>query len=218
MNFVSAFRASRVLLLLFWGVVALPAIASADPIVITSRRIDFNLGSGGPGLQPQLIGSFFFEVSTPNSGRARLFEVPVTPADVGRTFRVTSATDADFAVAAAALTDGIDAFHGYGLEFADGHWGTRSVTEGELFHDRLSFPDPDPDLLGFTLTGITARLDELIVDADSRSRFAAFSGELTFEGFADATVPEPGTLTLLGTAIALGARRTIRNVRGGRQK
>jgi hypothetical protein len=63
------------------------------------------VGSGGPGLQPDLVGLFFFEVSTESAGPVRLFEVPVTPADVGRTFRVTPATDPDFRAAAAALTN-----------------------------------------------------------------------------------------------------------------
>jgi hypothetical protein len=68
-------------------------------------------------------------------------------------------------------------------------------------------------LQGFALTAMTARLDQVVVDPRPGSRATDFSGVLSFEGFADSAVPEPGTLSLLGTAIACCAGRAIRSRR-----
>jgi hypothetical protein len=210
MQSVAPFRQLRILLLLLCAV-AMPRPASADPIAIAAAPMNFGLVSGGPGVQPDLVGTFFFEVATSPGTFVRLFEVPVTSADVGTTFRATAATDPDFNAAAASLTNGIDAFHGYGLQFADGFWGTLSVTEGQLFHDGgVGFPAPNPDLKGFTLTRISARLDTLHVSATPTTRDVSFTGVLSFEGFVNPPVPEPSTLLLVGMPLAFAASRRAR--------
>jgi PEP-CTERM motif len=212
MNRISSFGVSRFLPLLFCALIAIPSPAKADPIVIASPSFHIFGGSvAAPGIQPELDGSFFFAVFTGVGRTARLFEVPVPPTAIGRTFRVTPETDPDFAAAAAALTDGIGGFVEFGLLFADGFGEIEDVREGQLFHPGAPFPEPDPDLEGFTLTAITARLDRVVVDATPTFRAVDFSGVLSFEGFADTAVPEPGTLTLLGTAIALRASRALRS-------
>jgi hypothetical protein len=206
---IAPFQQLRILVLLFCALASLPRLAYANPIAIAAAPMNFGLGSGGPGVQPDLVGSFFLEVATAPGKSVRLFEVPVTSADVGTTFHVTAATDSDFNDAAASLTNGIDAFHGYGLQFADGFWGTQSVTEGELFHNNLDFPSPNPDLQGFRLTRISARLDTLHVSATPTTRDVSFTGVLSFDGSPSSPVPEPSTLVLVGMPVALAASRRI---------
>jgi hypothetical protein len=154
-----------------------------------------------------LLGRFIFRAPGSLDPGTDLFNVTVTPADVGRTFRATPATDPRFNEAAQALTNGADDFFDHGLKFDDGFWGLQSELESEVFHRQA---DARPDLIGFSLTALAFRFDRLsvIVEPGNTGRLVDYAGLLTFEGTANnAPVPEPGTLLLFASGAAAISRR-----------
>ena len=187
---------------------ALPRVIHADPVVLGTATISDRsfIARSNPPVQPDLLGRFFLEVPFmfDQLPRTLLFNVTLTPADVGRTFRATAATDSAFSAATAILTNGVNNFIGYGLEFDDGAFTTGVQTEDVLF----SRPIGRPDFQSSEITAVTFRLDQLQVTADSDSRGIDFIGRLAVEGISGAApIPEPSTIFLLGTAAAMAARR-----------
>jgi hypothetical protein len=188
-----------------------PNPAHGEPIVVGLHMLASDQGSA-QNIQPGLTGVFFWgfpEVA------ADLFGVPLTAADVGRTFRVTAETDPQFTVAAAMLTNGVTDPVQYSLRFADGGWGGEDDFEG--FPPSFTL-HPRP---GDVITAITFRLDafrqsEEFLEGGVLFRRWQYQGPLTIEGIRPggtpdpdpAPVPEPATMTLLGTGLAalIGAR------------
>jgi hypothetical protein len=185
--------------------------AAADPIVLVSGVIGTNQGSSGaPGdVDPTATGVFYVAMpvgpDVPLS--ERLFNVPLTPADVGRTFRATAQSDPGFAGVAARLTNDVNDFVSHALTFPDGMFITSFLLESSLFLQPAGGP---PDLTGSTITALTFQLTHLNVNADTESRNLRYLGILSVEGVPAPVIPEPSTVLLMG----IGAAAIVRRVRG----
>ena len=177
----------------------------ADPIVLASGQVFFHGGGGSP-TQPEATGTFYMSwwmgPDAPLS--ARLFNVQLTPEDVGRAFRETSGSAFDLAVAG--LTNTRNDLVKHALTFPDGVFITHSVLENGLF--RVS--GGPPDLSGTVITALTFRLTDLVVNTDSGSREVRYAGDFMVEGLAPDPIPEPSTLLLMGTGAAVMLRRVRR--------
>jgi hypothetical protein len=187
------------------GLLACPAPSYADPVVLGSLMLNVESGVGGTCcLTPGLTGEWFVAIpGLPFGATPELFNVPLTEADVGRMFRVTAASDPDFASAAATLTNGRAEDVGFGLRFADGLWVPNSVSE-------LSF-GVRPDFVGSTITALTFQLHglDVIENALTHSRDVRLSFTLAVEGARGAApTPEPASMLLFATGVAgFAARR-----------
>jgi hypothetical protein len=203
-------RVTAVLAVMGFGLIGAPA-ATADPVVLGSGVLFLHGGGTAPPgtVDPTATGVFWVAMPLgPDPGPLeRLFNVPLTPDDVGRTFRATAETDPAFAGVAARLTNGGNDFLSHALTFPDGLFITSSILESSLFHPGGG----PPDFAGSTITALTFRLTHLSVDADPGRRDLRYEGLLSVEGLSADPVPEPSTLLLLGTGAAAIARRVRRN-------
>jgi hypothetical protein len=177
--------------------------AYADPIVLASGQVFFHGGGGGGQLDPDATGTFYMSwfVGPEAPLPTRLFNVPLTPDDIGRMFRETGSTAFDLAVSK--LTNTVNDMLEHSLTFPDGGFITHSLLENGLFRVSVG----PPDLTGATITGLTFRLTDLRVTDDEDSREVLYEGVFAVEGLAADPVPEPSTLLLIGTGAALLLRR-----------
>jgi hypothetical protein len=186
------------------GLLAWPVSSYADPVVLGSVTLNGESGTGGTCcLTPGLTGEWFVAIPglalTPTP---ELFNLPLTEADVGRTFRVTAASDPDFASAAATLVNARADDVKVGLRFADGLWVPN-------FFSELSF-GVRPDFAGSTITAMTFQLHGLDVteNAATNSRGVRLHFTLAVEGMpGTAATPEPASMLLMATGIAAGVIR-----------
>lgn len=181
----------------------------ADPVVLASGEIFFHGGGGGPegSVDPSATGTFYMSwfVGPEAPLPTRLFNVTLTPDDIGRTLRETAGPAFD--LAAARLTNTENDMLKHALTFPDDRFITASLFESSLFLTSVGGP---PDLTGFAITALTFRLTDLLVTDDDDSREVRYSGVVSVEGLAADPVPEPSTLFLIGTGAAVMMRRARR--------
>jgi hypothetical protein len=190
------------------GLLVFSSLASAEPIPFASIPI-FAGGSIStePIVNPELQGVFMFSAERSfDPFESTVFNVTLTEAAVGTTFRASRQTDAAFDALARTMSNGIDDQLQHSLFFDDTVYSRAIAFESDFLQ---GFPRVGPDLLGsFMLTDITFRLDEFFVAATRDSRAVTYRGVMTFEGVPEtAPVPEPATFALLATgAAALGGQ------------
>jgi hypothetical protein len=140
-------------------------------------------------------------ISSPPSCYVLLDQV-LTPADIGKTFKITAVSDPDFQGVAATLTDGIDNEWSFS-QFSNPNGGIG-------FPVSAAFPNGGgPDFLGYTVTEVDLTINDLVFQ-----QVTLPSSLTTFDIFTEArpdvtisvqgsAVPEPGPLPLLiaGSAI-----------------
>lgn len=184
-------------------VLGFAAPASADPIVIASVAIE---SQGGFPAELENGAGRFTLAMVPVS-RVQLFsDRTITAASVGTTLVANAGNDPDFAVFAREMTNGRGNFIEWRFgSTAGGGGGVASASEAGIFE----LPAGILDFRGFVLDSITLRVDAFSSGLDPTiPDFArvSFQGRLAVLGtgqFDPAPVPEPATLTLLGTG-ALG--------------
>jgi hypothetical protein len=140
--------------------------------------------------------------------------VTLTADDVGRVLRATADTDPEFASIAARLTNGINDNTYFTVRFDDGVWGPSEDNEEHAFkydpvHGRRG--PPGPDFFGSTITAITYRVDAFSFADGLGFRSYFVNGLLTLEGEpapgAPDPIPEPATVVLAATGVAIMARQ-----------
>jgi hypothetical protein len=190
-------------------IVLTPIVAWADPIAI-SRPIGLTVGQFVPNTGEGLLTIRTFP------GSAVLFDIPVTAADVGRTFQTDSTTNAEFDASAAILTNGrSDALE---LLFGPSSGGipiAAQATIGTSERGWFNLPAGAFDFRGFTLTGVTFHVDDFFATPrpDLGDPFTLFSvvgsiGLLGSGGFDNTPVPEPGAFLLVVTGLVSVIART----------
>ncbi len=204
---------SRTLLLRFITVLALlafPATLRADQLGF----VTFNTGMGGPHIANQVQLTIEFGSDLFGPPLVTVFDVIVGPADVGRTFTLSSGPE--FEVAARFLTDGKNEPVGYFSFFVGGGGGGEVGPESLVFFGDGS-GSGRVDFAGFEITSLDFRIDELIVNSPGTNQSGdgiwtdvIVRSTLTVNGRA-AAVPEPATLCLMGLGLAgMYARRRVR--------
>jgi hypothetical protein len=120
----------------------------------------------------------------------------LTPADIGRTFKISAISDPEFQGIATTLTDGIDNEWSFS-QFSN-------LNGGIGFAVSAAFPNGGgPDFLGYNLTEVDLTINDLVFQ-----QVTLPSGLTTYDIFTEARpdvtvtvqgsgVPEPGSLSLL---------------------
>lgn len=183
----------RLRFLVVAAVIAWPAASWADPVAPPAGADSTVVGSftvlGG------LSGTFFLEFPwQPYVQGAELFNVALTPADIGHTFRATAESDPDFDDAVAVLTNGVDDYIGMGLREAAEVWPIFVYSETGLLG--RPFGGMHPDLKGTVIGALTLRFVKLERLETSDVPAYNWTGELAIEG-APVPTPEPATAILL---------------------
>ena len=132
--------------------------------------------------------------STPATGAPLFQGTSITTADVGRTFTVTEATDANFKDFAANLTDGKPEKITFSLGSGEVRGAELSISKsGALFNG-------NPDLKGNTINSIDFRINSLTLDTPGTNPNGdgvwtnySFDGTLSVNG--QPTVDPPSTLS-----------------------
>ena len=203
----------RTLLLRFITILALlafPATLRADQLGF----VTFNSGLGGPDIANQMRLIIEFGSNDPEPPLVTVFDVIVGPADVGRTFTLSSGPV--FEAAVRFLTDGENRAVGYFYSFVGGAAGGEVGPESFVFFGDGS-GSGRIDFAGFEITSLEFRIDELILNSPGTNPSgngiwtdAIVRSTLTVNGRA-AAVPEPATLCLMGLGLAgMYARRRVR--------
>jgi hypothetical protein len=198
-------RALRYLVLA--AVIAWPAASWADPV--TPPAGDSTV-VGSFTVLGGLSGTFFLEFPwQPYVEGAELFNVPLTPADIGRTFRATAESDPDFDDAVAVLTNGVDDYIGMGLRESGQVWPIIVYSETGLLG--RPFGGMHPDLKGTAIDALTLRFVKLERLETYDVPAYNWTGELGVEG-APVPTPEPATAVLLlsGCCGLISRRRRCR--------
>ena len=200
---------SRTLLLRFTFIVALvafPATLRADQIGVVPLSFDF----GGRVIADQVRVTINLEPDPFGPPLITVFDVIVSPANVGQTFSLSSGPE--FEAAVRYLTDGVNGTVGnfYSFDVNDPNGSGSAVLESSFF-----FGDPSGsgrvDFSGFVITSLDFRIDELIFSHPGGTWTDATVRSTLIVNGQPATVPEPATLGLMGLGLAgIYARRRAR--------
>ena len=133
-----------------------------------------------------------------------LLDQRLTPADIGKTFAITGASNADFGGAAASLTDGAENLWGFSIFPTPG--GAIGIPVSQFFPN-----GGGPDFRGYTISEVDLTIDNLLfyqvnlpTGWDTFGVFTVVqpSVTITVQGSA---VPEPDTRALLLVAAVIFA-------------
>lgn len=192
------------------ALLAFPATLRADQLAI----VTFNSGIGGPTIANQVQLTIEFGSDLFGPPLVTVFQVIVSPADVGRTF--TLSFGPQFETAAQFLTDGKNEPVGYFTSFVGNDLSGDVGPESVVFFG-VGPGEGRADFAGFVITSLELRIDELIINSpgtnpngDGWWTDVIARTTLTVNGQA-AAVPEPATLCLMGLGLAgMYARRRSR--------
>ena len=185
-----------------------PIAVCADPIAV-SRPV----GGGVGEFLPNTGEGVFTLRAFP--GGIDLFGIPVTVADIGRTFSTDAATDADFGPFAAILTNGRSDTLEFDFGAASGGKPIGvQIAFGSSERGFFDLPARVEDFLGFTLTGLAFHVDDFssVSRPDIGDPFTIFNlrgsiSVLGSRGPETSPTPEPAALMLFGTGfVGLVAR------------
>jgi hypothetical protein len=154
-------------------------------------------------------------------GGIDLFGIPVTVADIGRTFLTDAATDSDFGAFAAVITNGRSNTLEFDFGPASGGKPIGSqIAFGSSERGFFDLPAGVEDFRGFTLTGLTFHVDDFssVSRPDIGNPFTTFNlrgsvSVLGSRGPDTSPTPEPAALMLFGTGFLGLVARTWRQGR-----